>query len=572
MVWKETKDSEGRVYYYNDSGATTWEKPEELLSPFEKKLLIHGWKTASTAEGQIYYYKTSTGETRWDPPFPSDESGAEPSIASSQTESKIEELQDSSRPKGNSLATDRKDKSKNLDLKSVLQDSQARFRNESKLLAVSKVSSKEEAEKVFMDMFAEYKVDATWSFNRIITEIGPVDSRYWVIDDDPVWKQMMFDKYLSNRTESQLIEEHQQLEKFESAFFEFLSNRSDIQYYSRWATIKRKIAEEPIYKHSVVSEKLKRKVFLKYIKNLCAKREEQDAKVRDEALKELNLYFTSIEEDMDPLKLPWPKFASKYLWGTPRFEANKNFKILTKSDVLQGYIKRVELIIPVLKDQINESNKVIYRKDRISRDNFKALLDEIAQKITHESTWKDVYPLFKNDERFTAMLGRGGSSALELFLDRLEELKVTYNAKCSIASQILGSQQLDPEKMPLKDSVEILRKHSQFQNLSEQYLDDIVKGVVSLLSKQRNEDKKRELSNAANSIQGKEFESILQVTYSTEKPTSWSSVRDKFDSTIKKLGLAEEVAELVYEKYEPKGRSTKKRPLEYKKDAPELDY
>ena len=69
MGWKEAKDPQGRVYYYNDEGQTTWEKPEELFTAFEKRLLSHGWKSALTEDGKVYYYKPSTGETTWEAPI-----------------------------------------------------------------------------------------------------------------------------------------------------------------------------------------------------------------------------------------------------------------------------------------------------------------------------------------------------------------------------------------------------------------------------------------------------------------------------------------------------------------------
>lgn len=34
-VWREARNHDGRVYYYNDQGQTQWTKPEALMAPAE---------------------------------------------------------------------------------------------------------------------------------------------------------------------------------------------------------------------------------------------------------------------------------------------------------------------------------------------------------------------------------------------------------------------------------------------------------------------------------------------------------------------------------------------------------
>ena len=233
MVWKETKDAQGRVYYYSDTGATTWEKPEELFTELEKKLLVHGWKTAITEDGKTYYYKQSTGETTWNVPI--DDSSEE---VGERKEEEVKEEKESTDNVSSKVAKEvtkdaAESQSNDVDIRDIVKRADNEYTNKSELLVVSRVSSKEEAEAIFLQMLSEYEVDSTWSFNRIISEIGSKDPRYWIVDDDPLWKQAMFDKVLSNRTESQLLQEHQQLEKFQDAFTTMLSNLPNIHYYSR---------------------------------------------------------------------------------------------------------------------------------------------------------------------------------------------------------------------------------------------------------------------------------------------------------------------------------------------------
>ena len=68
-VWKEHQTPEGRKYWYNNAtGKSTWEKPDELLTPEERVLKASPWKEYTTPEGKKYYSNTKTKETVWEVP------------------------------------------------------------------------------------------------------------------------------------------------------------------------------------------------------------------------------------------------------------------------------------------------------------------------------------------------------------------------------------------------------------------------------------------------------------------------------------------------------------------------
>ncbi|TPX38865.1 hypothetical protein SeLEV6574_g04274 [Synchytrium endobioticum] len=47
-------------------------------------------------------------------------------------------------------------------------------------------------------------------------------------------------------------------------------------------------------------------------------------------------------------------------------------------------------------------------------------------KISPWSMWKDIYPIVKDDPRYTSMLGQGGSTPLELFFEVIFDLDMRY--------------------------------------------------------------------------------------------------------------------------------------------------
>lgn len=269
-IWKEAKDASGRIYYYNTlTKKSTWEKPKELISQEELLLRENGWKAAKTADGKVYYYNPTTRETSWT--IPAFEKKVEP--IAEQKHDTVSHAQ----VNGNRIALTAGEKQ---EPGRTINEEESQYANNSKLLNVRR-RTKEEAEKEFITMLKENQVDSTWSFSRIISELGTRDPRYWMVDDDPLWKKEMFEKYLSNRSADQLLKEHNETSKFKEAFQKMLQNNSDIKYYTRWPTAKRLIADEPIYKHSVVNEKTKRQTFQDYIDTLIDAQKESKKKIEN---------------------------------------------------------------------------------------------------------------------------------------------------------------------------------------------------------------------------------------------------------------------------------------------------
>lgn len=64
------------------------------------------------------------------------------------------------------------------------------------------------------------------------------------------------------------------------------------------------------------------------------------------------------------------------------------------------------------------------RADRLARDAFEALLDEMeaSGQLHAECTWRGLFPALSKDRRYGGMLGSEGSSALDLFKLRVDDL------------------------------------------------------------------------------------------------------------------------------------------------------
>lgn len=564
--WKSATDDKGRTYYYNvETGESRWDKPQDLFTEEELVLLKHGWKSSKTPEGRTYYYNVETKESRWDMP----------------TFAEVQEEQPEQKQDVPKTVSPEKTEVGNED-----------YANTSGIFNPPK-KSKEEAESEFLQMLQDNQVDSTWSFGKIISQLGSKDSRYWMVDDDPLWKQQIFERYLSNRTEEQLLKEHTEISKFKDAFWEMLKGKQQIHYYTRWPTARRIIANEPIYKHSVIKESVKKKTFVEYVKTLAEKRQKELIQLKEQALRELEEYLKGImraEAEHENTLLPvvsWQNLLDNYLFEkNKRYVANKHFAVLSHEDVLQVYLNIVATTEDSMRAKLLELQEKNYTKDRIARDKFKELLRSPKLRIKANSKWQDIYPIIKNEPQFQNMLGTGGSSALDLFLDVVEEKSITMAAHRSIAQTLLidkGFKWHEDHDVNALTIRNLLIEDDRFQSLDSDDIELIIELLIEL-----KKEKQREQKEAEDRIAQQKrhfFKLMLHRFYRGPKvrPDSWEDARADVQDTVefRELGDDDKIREALFEEFKkstPRDATrtaaatvqpTRKRPLS---PPAQLDY
>ncbi|CCK73100.1 snoRNA-splicing protein PRP40 KNAG_0M02470 [Huiozyma naganishii CBS 8797] len=458
--WEQARDPQGRVYYFNrETRKSQWEKPAEWEVTDDGAVAAGGaptkkvekatqgssgepvkgtWKSAKTKDGKVYFYNSATGKSSWTLP-----AGVQLEVAPKETattESPRGAVEDSTsydKPAHVKAVAD-KVPSDGSNLQTPSQQPFGKYDNQSVLLRVE-TSDRNVAEREFLAMLRDNQVDATWSFSKIVNEIGIQDPRYWLVTDDPLWKQQVFEKYLSSRTKEQLMKEHSEVSKFQAAFLKMLAGRKEIKSYTRWATARRILSEEPIYKHSVVSESIKRQTFLEYVEGLKKQRELEIERDKEQARTELRDYLNGVAfSPNDGSLLSWQQLLQNYLFeNNKRFVANKHFVVLTHEDVLKEYLDIVDTYETKLRDALKEEKENQYTQDRMARDRFKKLLTRVDKQIKANTRWGDFYNTIKADPAFLGLVGRNGSSPLDLFLDKVEEKIVALRAQRSVAEHVL---------------------------------------------------------------------------------------------------------------------------------------
>ncbi|PVU95935.1 hypothetical protein BB561_001478 [Smittium simulii] len=121
-----------------------------------------------------------------------------------------------------------------------------------------------------------------------------------------------------------------------------------------------------------------------------------------------------------------------------KIELNEPLGII---DILEAFQRKIINFEKEYIVEIKNQKKIEARAERKYRDAYKVMLNGhlLASNITPVSTWQDLYPLIKDDRRYLNILGRQGSTPLELFWDQVEDLNdKVYSQRKIIEDHLRG--------------------------------------------------------------------------------------------------------------------------------------
>jgi pre-mRNA-processing factor 40 len=178
------------------------------------------------------------------------------------------------------------------------------------------------------------------------------------------------------------------------------------------------IEGETIFR-STNDENERRQLFEDYIVDLKKAHKEQQIAMRKSAM-------DGLIELLPTLNLePYTRWAEAQgtIQSTAPFQNDEKYKSLSKYDVLTVFQNHVKALERNYNESIQEEKNKKLRRERKARDNFIALLSELRKdgKIKAGTKWSQIHPLIEADERYLAMAGQPGSTAMELFWDVVEE-------------------------------------------------------------------------------------------------------------------------------------------------------
>lgn len=505
--WAEVKHDSGRLYYYNkETKETTWEKPRELYTAEDELLEKSSWKKYFSKETKrYYYYNVETKKTTWN--FPLADQKKEP------IESKAEPESSSGSEYEQIFAIPKKEET----------------------------SQEKDPKAAFMELLDKNNVDSTWSFQRVM-ETFIDEPAYWNISD-PLQKKSYFREYLMEKSRKEMSDLKNLREKFEADFRLLIAKYlKQIHYYTRWKTFREMIREEPIYENSLLPEKEKRAIFTSHVDKLRETHENEQKKLKQQALEEFENYFNTQMKTYVSNGEGWEKVL-RVFEADPRVKQNKHFESLSRLDILNVYISHFNEVVGSLKAEIKDLEKRNYREDRKARDGFRNLLNDMKQDnlFSVNSTFKEVFPYIKDDQSFLRMLGRPGSSPLELFWDIIEEQNILLRAQKDIVFNYMLEKNFKILEHPKKDFFAVLGEPQLLALINAtkdngQFLEENKEAVYELLVKQCLDDMKRQAKTVRSRFEDRktEFRKSLEE-FIMERKVTGSSPAEKSASLAKLL-------------------------------------
>ncbi len=277
-------------------------------------------------------------------------------------------------------------------------------------------ATQEEADAAFVKLLRRSNVQPDWTWEQTLRAIVK-DAQYRAIKD-PRERKAAFEKYCNDVIVQDKERTKERLTKLRADFATMLKSHPEIKHYTHWKTARPIIEGETLF-HSTNNENERRHLFDDYIAELKKAHREEQATTRKSAMDGLIELLPKL--NLEPYTR-WSE-AQGTITATPPFQNDEKFKSLSKFDLLTAFQNHMKALERTFNDSKQDQKMSKFRKERHTRDDFKALLGELkkAGKIKAGSKWDQVHPLIEKDGRYKAMIGQNGSTPQELFWDVAEE-------------------------------------------------------------------------------------------------------------------------------------------------------
>ncbi|KAM6497038.1 hypothetical protein JOM56_007511 [Amanita muscaria] len=455
-MWTEHRNTEGRTYWFNTATKqSVWEKPDDLKSPFEKALKETKWREYFS-QGRKYYYNTETKESKWDmpdelllilekvekegnanavptsstaitgPESPGTTQGAlAPMGGANQSSSASHSAQQ------NGLAVGPHTGQLPLAASSILP---ARPNlPDDPVIPHNGFSTTEEAEKAFMHLFRKAGVDATWTWDQTMRAVI-TDPLYRALNT-LAEKKACWEKYTNNLRAKEQEEKEARLAKLRPAIRNMLKGNPNVFHYTTFPTADKLFAQHPIWQQARI-ESERRMIFEEYIGELRQREMQESRASRARSVQKVMALFKQLNVDV---VTRW-KGAYQLVIESEEYTTDSELQKLPTLDVLLAFEDYSRVREREYEEQMRRAQVEKTRKERKAREAFKDALKTLVKegKIKARSKWKEVYPFFRDDDRYLSMLGNPGSNPLELFWDVVDALDQQLDRKIAIVEEALG--------------------------------------------------------------------------------------------------------------------------------------
>ncbi|KAK4101687.1 hypothetical protein N658DRAFT_485976 [Parathielavia hyrcaniae] len=488
-AWSEHRTADGRVYYYHAlTKVTQWTKPEELMSPAERALANQPWKEYTAEGGRKYWYNTETKQSSWEMPdvYKRALAGGEATPTTPATPATPHTSHGAGYHGGLGGADHYREHREPIG-----ESRQLTFGNNVQAQAFvpatndPEYATAEEAEAAFVKLLRRSGVQPDWTWEQTIRATVR-DPQFRAIKD-PRDRKATFEKYCNDVVVQDKERAKERLTKLRADFAIMLRSHPEIKHYTRWKTARPMIEGETIFR-STNDENERRQLFEDYNIDLKKAHKEHHVAMRKSAMDGLIELLPTL--DLEPYTR-WAE-AQDTIQSTTPFQKDEKYKSLTKYDVLTVFQNHVRALERKFNDDIQEHKNKKFRRERKARDSFIALLSDLRRdgKIKPGTKWSEIHPLIEADERYKAMAGQPGSTAMELFWDVVEEEERALRSIRNDVLDVIDDQRFEvTPKTLLQEFESVLKGDRRTANIKRDALELIFERIQKRASKRSGEDR-----------------------------------------------------------------------------------
>ena len=256
--------------------------------------------------------------------------------------------------------------------------------------------------------------------------------------NEPEWKSIrtfsekrnLFNDYINDLKNKEREEIYLKREKNKAKFRQLLSEDNTINSDSTYTEVMPRLIYDERWR--AVDEKEREDVFEDYI-DLIYKKEEDEWKKEREVKKKLFLE-----------KMKFKKIKSDTLWKDIciEFKDDPVFASMEKIDRIQTFAEYITTLESEEKREKREKDKY---QGYLNREKFRELLQiSVEEKnLNLETKWGDFVAQIKDREEYLNMLAQEGSTLLELFQHKINELKKDYKKVKKINKEIITKNKIE---------------------------------------------------------------------------------------------------------------------------------
>ncbi|KAG8897018.1 hypothetical protein FRB99_008513, partial [Tulasnella sp. 403] len=498
--------------------ASSWEKPDDLKSPFEKALSQTKWKEYSS-QGRKYWYNTDSKESKWEMPpelveimekvekekalvpstparpvvppnfIPAGQSGFAPVSAATLAAGSTPSLP--LNPLAASAVTTPRlplSASSVLPARPNLPDDP--------VIPVNGFPTHEDAEKAFMHLLKKAGVDPTWTW----------DATMRAIITDPLYKALStlaekkaaWQKYNDDIKAKAAEERETRLNRLRPGFKTLLVGNPDVKYYSTFKTVDKLFSQHPTWLAAKIEEE-RRYLFEEHVSELKRIQLNDEREARNRAVAKLVELFKVLQVDV---VTRW-RDAQAAVVESPEYKSDPELRSLPALDMLLSFEDYSRILERDWEESQRKKNIENTRKERKAREGFCELLESLKASgdIRAKTKWKNVFPLVGDDPRYLSMLGNAGSNPLELFWDMVDELDQQLEAKEHIVQKALDSRDFQfTENTTFQELSDVIRGDEGVSSLTGEDIREVYNSMRNDLIKKA-EDARRKAERRLRHLQ-----------------------------------------------------------------------